>query len=1152
MPTDPLLLPIDSFNGSANTIHQFVESAARQFSDSVAVVFGADSQTYTQLNAEADQVAQLLLQVAPDVAIIGISTSKRLNLVSQLLGILKAGKAYLPLDPTYPAVRLQQIIDSAQLTFCLADGDDASLFRQIGLVVPAKPSGTLPIAPTAQQNPVACILYTSGSTGTPKGVCLGHAGLLDLLQWQAEHGIAQPGTRSLQFCHLSFDASFQELFLPLTTGGTVYLIDDSYRLDAARLLRFITDNAINRVFLPYVVVQYLTEAAETLGLFPATLQEVITGGERLRITPQIRRFFTELPDCTLMNVYGPTEASVWVTEHKLKGDAQNWPALPSIGAPIAHANVLILSDDLTLEEDGQVGELYIGGPCVALGYLNRPDLTAERFIRWTHPTEGEMIIYRTGDLARYVTEGHEAGSLDFLGRGDDQVKIRGNRVELGEIEVALAHLSGVQQAVAVAHESPSGQKTLVAYVIVNPDVAADGPALRNKLANTLPDFMLPAQVIVVDAFPRTTSGKVDKLALPRPEPTRPSLPTLFRESGTLLERQLADFWADLLEISPVGIDDNFFDLGGNSLLAQKTVAGLATMGHTLPITKLYQYPTVAGLAAFLQPTESASTSPQDKTPARRRDAAGDIAVIGMAGRFPGANTIDELWQVLVDGRETTRFFTPDELDPSIPAQVRTNPNYVRARGVLDQADQFDPAFFGLTPALADLMDPQQRVFLEIAYEVLEQTGYLPQLAGSVRSEVVGVWAGCGNNTYFLNNVLPNPAAVERVGAFQAMTVNEKDYIASRTAYQLNLKGPAVSVYSACSTSLLAITQAVESLRNGQCTVALAGGAAITAPINSGHFYEEGAMLSRTGQCRSFDAEASGTVFSDGAGVVLLKTLDDARRDGDPIFAVIKGVGVSNDGGGKGSFTAPNAEGQAAAIRQAHTDAQVDPATISYVEAHGTATPLGDPIEFDGLTMAFGPQTDKQFCALGSIKSNMGHLTQAAGVAALIKTVLALHHQKLPASLHFDQPNPAIDFTNSPFYVNTTLANWPTGDQPRRAGVSSFGVGGTNVHVVLEEAPAVPEVTEAHADSDRPYQLVTWSARSAKSREAYADKLGTYLQQVNAASLADVAYTLQTTRPAMGQRRFVVADTTLQAQEALAESDTNAHTLNGRPGEVVFM
>ena len=358
---------------------------------------------------------------------------------------------------------------------------------------------------------------------------------------------------------------------------------------------------------------------------------------------------------------------------------------------------------------------------------------------------------------------------------------------------------------------------------------------------------------------------------------------------------------------------------------------------------------------------------------------------------------------------------------SIPANLKNDPLYVKARGVIDEVDQFDAHFFGLSPNVAQLMDPQQRIFLEIAWEALEQTGYLPQqYAGRV-----GVFAGCGNNTYYQHNIPGHKDLIDQVGAFQVMTLNEKDYIASRTAYQLNLKGPAVSVYSACSTSLLAITQAVQSIRAGQCEVALAGGASITTPVNSGHLYQEGAMLSQDGHCRSFDADARGTVFSDGAGVVLLKSREAAERDGDTIYAVIKGVGVNNDGGGKGSFTAPSAEGQAGAIAMAIADAQIDPATISYVEAHGTATPLGDPIEIDGLIQAFGEQPEKQYCAIGSIKSNMGHLTQAAGVAGLIKATLALHHRQIPPSINFSTPNPAIDFTSSPFFVNTQLTDWQT-------------------------------------------------------------------------------------------------------------------------------
>ncbi|MEZ0608568.1 amino acid adenylation domain-containing protein [Fibrella sp. WM1] len=1146
----------------AQQVQQLVEAMASRYPDQPAVVIEGAVQTYAQLNEAANRIANQLLSQAPDAPIIGIDTTRRLSLVSQLLGILKAGKAYLPLDPTYPASRLRQLIDNAQLTHVLTDLAQ-NLYNGLGLTeVRTNEEAPADVPEPHQQTPYVCVLYTSGSTGVPKGVCLGHAGLIDLLHWEAAHGPARPGSRTLQFCHLSFDASFQEIFLPLSTGGTVYLIDDSYRLDAGRLLRFMVDNAINRVFLPYVVLQYLCEAAEAQGLFPTSLEEIITGGERLRITPQIRRFFTELPTATLMNVYGPTETSVWVTQYKLTGDAPNWPKLPPIGSPIANAEVLILSETLTLLPDGEVGEVCIGGSPVGLGYLNQPERTAERFIQWQHPEKGLMTLYRTGDLARYVPDSIGARLLDFQGRADDQVKIRGNRVELGEIEVALAHLPDVQQAVAVAValENEAGLKSIVAYVLMAPEQTANVADMRAKLAATLPDFMLPAHIIELTELPRTTSGKVDKLRLPKPESTRPALGTLFREPVSEQEKAIAAIWIELLGISPVGLDDNFFELGGNSLLAQKTVAQLAQRGQTLPITKLYQYPTVAGLATYLSGQGATTQKKGRQSASPRRAEGGDIAIIGMAGRFPGADSVADLWNVLAEGRETVTFFTPDQIDASIPAAVRTNPGYVRARGIITNADQFDPAFFGITPALAELMDPQQRVFLEIAYEVLEQTGYLPQ----VRDEIVGVYAGSGNNTYFLNNVLPNPAQMARVGAFQAMTVNEKDYIATRTSYQLNLTGPAVSVYSACSTSLLAIAQAVESLRNGQCTVALAGGACITAPINSGHLYEDGAMMSRDGHCRSFDAEAQGTVFSDGAGVVLLKPLADAQRDGDPILAVIKGVGVNNDGGGKGSFTAPSAEGQAAAIRNAHLDGQIDPTTISYVEAHGTGTPLGDPIEIDGLRMAFGEQAQTQFCAIGSLKSNMGHLSQAAGVAGVIKTVLAMQHRQLPPSINFNVPNPAIDFGSSPFYVNDRLTDW-SAEGPLRAGVSSFGVGGTNVHVVLEAyVETGPPVRHSHASSVRqPFvhpemadarethgnaSLLVWSAKNDVSATAYGEKLADALAT---ADVADVAYTMATTRPAYAHRQFAVVSSGDTVDPALLTKAPRV-VLKQQPGEVAFV
>ncbi|WP_460673974.1 amino acid adenylation domain-containing protein [Larkinella ripae] len=1116
-------------------IDQMVAEAVQQHADRTAVVHGAESLTYQALNDRADQLARAILHQVPDAEIIGLSTTRSLSMVVGVLAILKAGKAYLPLDPTYPVQRLEQIIADSGVKAYLTNAADEAGFARLGLsVIRADEDYSLAARAVSLPNPVACILYTSGSTGQPKGVCLAHAGLINLLTWQHDHAVVGPGLQTLQFCHLSFDASFQEIFVPLTTGGTLHLIDDSYRLDAGRLLGYIRQNSINRLFLPYVVLQYLAEAAEAEPGVSDQLLEIITGGELLKITPQIARFFADRPDCTLMNVYGPTEASVWVTELKLKGDALNWPRLPTIGRPIAGLEVLLLTETGELVPTGDVGEISIEGIGLATGYLNRPELTAEKFVPWVHPEKGPLTVYRTGDLARYQAD----GSIEFYGRKDDQVKIRGNRVELGEIEVVLAKQPGVRQTVVVAREDLPGQKQLIAYVVATE--AVETASLRKALEQQLPDFMIPAQLVRMAEFPRTTSGKIDKKQLPKPGNHRPELGVLYREPVSELEKQLAGLWSELLGFDRVGLDDNFFELGGNSLLAQKTVAVLKQqLDQTLPVTKLYQHPTIAGIVAALEQKpavfHAAAAGPKPQT------ASADVAVIGMAGRFPGASTVAELWEVLKAGRETTRFFASDELDASIPNATKTDPAYVRARGVIDGIEEFDAAFFGLTPKLAEVMDPQQRLFLEIAWEALEQTGYLPRFYKGR----IGVYAGSGNNTYYLNNVLTNPAVLNQVGAFQAMTVNEKDYIASRTAYQLDLKGPAVSVYSACSTSLLAIAQAVESIRKGQCELALAGGASITAPVNSGHLYQEGAMGSRDGHCRSFDADGTGTVFSDGAGVVLLKSLEAAQRDGDRIYAVIKGVGVNNDGGGKGSFTAPNAEGQAGAIRMALDDAQIDPATITYVEAHGTATPLGDPIEMQGLTMAFGPQPRNQYCAIGSIKSNMGHLTQAAGVAGFIKAALTLYNRQIPPSLGFKRPNPHIDFANSPFVVNTQLTEWASEDV-RRAGVSSFGVGGTNVHVVLEEAVNAPE----EAGEGRPLQLLTWSAKSPESASAYAERLSGHLHQAPEEPLADFAYTLQTTRPDFHHRRFALASDAAEALAVLPHA--TAHSLTQRPGDLVFL
>lgn len=493
------------------------------------------------------------------------------------------------------------------------------------------------------------------------------------------------------------------------------------------------------------------------------------------------------------------------------------------------------------------------------------------------------------------------------------------------------------------------------------------------------------------------------------------------------------------------------------------------------------------------------------------DAASiDIAVIGMACRFPGADDVESFWRNLRDGVESIRFFTDQELlERGVSAEALTDPHYIKASAEITGVDGFDAAFFGYTPREAAETDPQHRLFLEVAWQALEDAGY----DASRYAQQIGVYAGCGVNTYMMLNLLASDRMTDKrdISALQGlMNGNNKDSMTTTVAYKLNLRGPGITVQTACSTSLAAVHVACRGLLNYETDVALAGGSWVNLLHDKGYYYQPGAILSPDGHCRAFDAQAAGTVIGSGAGIVVLKRLADALADGDTIHAVIKGSAVNNDGSAKAGYTAPSVEGQAEVILAAQAIAGVSADTISYIETHGTGTTIGDPIEIAALTQAFHETTGRRgFCAIGSVKTNVGHLDAAAGVAGLIKTVLSLKHRTVPPSLHFEQPNPQIDFDNSPFYVNTRCKDWPSGPLPRRAGVSSFGIGGTNVHVIVEEAPAVkPSV------SSRDWQLLTISARSSVALEQAVTNLQRHLAAHPQLALTDVAYTLQ-----LGRKHF---------------------------------
>jgi acyl transferase domain-containing protein len=502
----------------------------------------------------------------------------------------------------------------------------------------------------------------------------------------------------------------------------------------------------------------------------------------------------------------------------------------------------------------------------------------------------------------------------------------------------------------------------------------------------------------------------------------------------------------------------------------------------------------------------------------------EIAIVGMAGRFPGARNVLELWRNLRDGVESLTVFTDEELTARgvLPALL-SQPGYVKSGRVVDGFDRFDAAFFGVSPREAELIDPQQRLFLECAWEALEDAGYDPDRV----PRRVGVYAGSRMNGY-LFNVYSNPAIVGTAGDLQIQVANDKDYLATRVSYKLNLGGPSLTVQTACSTALVAIHLASQALLSGECDMALAGGVGVRIP-ELGYLYTEGDVNSPDGHVRAFDAQARGTVFGSGLGVVVLKRLEEALAAGDNVRAVVKGSAISNDGALKVGFTAPGVDGQARVIRAAQRAAEVAPETITYIEAHGTGTPTGDPIEIAALTRAFREGTGENgFCAVGSVKTNIGHLGAAAGIASVIKTVLAMEQRLLPPSLFFERPNPQIDFASSPFYVNDRLSEWPARNgSPRRAGVSAFGMGGTNAHVILEEAPARPP-----AEPSRPWQLLLLSARTPAALERATANLADHLGAHPGLDLGDVAYTLEVGRKAFDHRRAVLCRDSADAVETL--------------------
>jgi len=1197
--------------------------------------------SYSGLDRLASGLAGELIEkgVLPDT-IVGLQVGRSIDMIVGILAILKAGAAYLPLDPDLPEARRQYMLADSGAEIVIGPqtvgANCCSPIQDIG----AECKGERQFAPTD----LAYVMYTSGSTGQPKGVMVCHRNVIRLVI-NPNFVALSAATRLLLTGAPGFDATTFEIWGPLLNGGLLCLVSKETILDAQRLGSTLKDMQINTLWLSAPLFNQLLEQDSRI-FNPLT--RLLVGGDVLSPV-HINRVRRENKGLTVVNGYGPTENTTFSTCLKIGRDYEE--RIP-IGRPVSNSAVYILDARGRVQPVGVKGEIWVGGDGLARGYLNNPELTAERFVTlnltpnpspsvergdwwsgagasrcergaaaipgtgmlnriaespqfvkpqaklstvlagsegdWcvspapyqspptTHPSPLTPHLYKTGDRGRWLDD----GTIEFLGRVDDQVKIRGFRIEPGEIEAQLLRHPEVKEAVVLAQEDQSGEKALCAYLVTKAGRHLESQVLREFLSRSLPDTMIPSHWLMMEKLPLNANGKVDRTSLPDPQIITAKEPGKYVLPRSAREKAIFEAWKEVLHRDQIGIDDNFFDLGGNSLSIIKLNHRLnQALDMKMPVMTLFRFPTIRSLAAHLGAGltgEKPLAAGEESFGAGRRPAGGgkDIAVIGMAGRFPGAGDISRFWENLAQGKESISFFTAEELSESgVEPQFLKDPHYVRANGRLADIEFFDNGFFGYSLREAEIIDPQARFLHECAWTALEDAAYDP----FTYPGPIGFYAGATYN-FEWEARLHLAGKTEVLGSFASWQLMNKDFLSTRIAYKFNLKGPALFVQTACSTSLVAIHLACRGIIDGECDLALAGGTSVTLFEKAGYLYQQGMISSPDGHCRAFDAKAGGTVVGNGTAVVVLKLLDGALADGDHIYAVVKGAAINNDGWRKVGFTAPSIEGQAEVIRAALAAAGLGPETIGYVEAHGTGTELGDPVEIEALKLAFGFDPEKKnFCALGSVKTNIGHLDAAAGAAGFIKAALCLFHRQIPPSLHFHTPNPKIDFENSPFYVNTTLKEWQTGGFPRRASVSSFGMGGTNAHIILEESPhhnkgEEPLTPKGDAFVRPPLVgeafLLPLSARSAGSLEQMRENLAGFLAafpQSPAAptnpSLADVAYTLQVGRAAFAHRYLAVCngDSPAEAADRLrrpqdnSELSTSQALADGRQEpQVIFM
>lgn len=1127
------------------TITEFFERRVKEIPDQIAVLAGDRALTYRQINEKANQLAHFLQEHGVEVeSVVAILADRSPEMIIAILAILKAGGAYIPIDPKFSDKRITYLLEDSKVKILLSDqggiaeridwyGNIYSLFDECIY----QGYGTFDLSPLANSSNLAYIIYTSGSTGKPKGTMIEHRSVVNILQTLEEMYPLKTDDAYLMKTTFTFDVSVTELFGWFFGFGKVVILAEGDEKDPKSIIEAIREYQVTHInFVPSMFSVFLEALAQCDIKVISNLSYIFVAGEEIK-AEIVKNFRALNTGVRLENLYGPTESTIYSIGYSLN-QLKDEKIIP-IGKPLSNIKSYILNADQQLQPIGVPGELYLGGAGLARGYLNRDDLTQKLFIANPLAEKGEMVkcLYRTGDLVRWLPE----GNIEYLGRIDSQVKIRGFRIELGEIEKQILSHPFIKEAVVTASPNKSGEIELIAYYTTEQMITVS--EWREFLSEELPAYMIPAYFVPLGKIPVGTSGKLDSQSLPAPYEMGLTLQNNYTPPKTKIESMIIDICKEVLHFDHIGIHNNFFDLGASSLDIIRIHTRIKDhLQSELSVAKMFRYPTVSQLAGYLSDDDTdikyiSDEIKENKTPQKIMTQSNEIAVVGMAGRFPGANTLKQFWENLTQGVESITLFTEKDLQATgVTPSTYEKHNYVKARGIIEGVEYFDASFFDYTAKEIELMDPQLRILHECVWEALEDAGY----TSDEYEGLIGLYTGSGANYNWLQNI----------GAFSSednsILINSNDFNNTRIAYKFNFKGPSVTIQTACSTSLVSIDTACQGLLHGKCDIALAGGVGISYPQQRGYFYEEGMIFSPDGHCRAFDAKAAGAVQGNGAGIVALKRLEDALNDGDRIYAVIKGTAVNNDGMRKVGYTAPSVSGQAEVIRQAHQVANVSSESIGYIEAHGTGTSLGDPIEIEGLTEAFGSEK-RHFCAIGSVKTNIGHLDTASGVASFIKTVLSLQYKQIPPTLHFEEPNPKIDFANSPFYVNEKLEKWEAKHSVRRAGVSSFGIGGTNAHVILEEAP-LKELDE----SGKPLQLITLSAKTETALQQMTVNLFQYMSESKKRNLADIAYSLQVGRKEFPHRKIFIARDCEEFEMLLNSETTRMFYTDNKQRPVIFM